>query len=267
MPNYWNPWHGCIKISPGCKYCYVYRQDAMYGSEISSSEVRKNADFNLPLKRKRDKSYKLGSGQIIYTCLTSDFFVDKADEWRAEAWAMIKLRKDLRFFIFTKRIDRFLVNLPEDWGDGYENVIIGCTVENQDRADYRLPIFHKLPIKHKVIIIAPMLEKMDISAYLNDKIEEVATSGESGREARILDYDWILDIRRQCVEKNIPFSFHQTGAKLRKDGKVYYIQRRYQISQAYKANIDYNPRQDFEVDFKHNVSTGSTSNGKLNFDC
>jgi len=249
MPDYWNPWHGCSKISEGCKHCYVYRQDAMYGSGVRSCEVTKNADFNLPVKRKRDKSYKLRSGQIIYTCMTSDFFVDKADEWRTEAWAMIRLRKDLCFFIFTKRIDRFHIALPNDWGAGYENVIIGCTIENQDRADYRLPIFNALPIKHKVIIIAPMLEKMDISQYLNDKIEEVATSGESGAEARVLDYDWILDIRRQCIEKNIPFCFHQTGAKLLKDGKIYRIRRKHQISQAWKAKINYNLRRNFEVDF------------------
>ena len=72
MPNYWNPWHGCTKFSPGCKHCYVYRQDAMYGAEISSSEVKKNADFNLPMKRKRDKTYKLPPGNTIYTCMTSE---------------------------------------------------------------------------------------------------------------------------------------------------------------------------------------------------
>jgi len=259
MPNYWNPWHGCTKISDGCKHCYVYRQDAMYGSGIRSSEAKKNADFNLPIKRKRDKTYKLHSGQIIYTCMTSDFFLDKADEWRAEAWAMIKIRRDLRFFIFTKRIDRFNVALPADWGDGYENVIIGCTVENQAMADYRLPIFNELPIQHKVIIVAPMLEKMDISAYLNDKIEEVAVSGESGAEARICDYYWFLDIRRQCIEKDIPFCFHQTGAKMLKDGKLYRIHRRHQVSQANKANINYNLRRDFETDIK-------IDDGQLRFD-
>ncbi len=253
MSNSWNPWHGCTKHSPGCKHCYVYRQDAMYGSGISSSEVRKNADFDLPLRRKRDKSYKLRSGQMIYTCMTSDFLVEGADAWRAEAWAMIKLRRDLRFFFFTKRIDRFCVSLPEDWGAGYENVIVGCTVENQAMADYRLPIFNALPIRHKVIIVAPMLEKMDISAYLNDRIEEVATSGESGAEARVLDYEWILDIRRQCVEKDIPFCFHQTGAKLIKDGKFYRIPRRHQITQAHRANIDYKLRRDFEMDFVSDV--------------
>jgi protein gp37 len=251
MPAYWNPWHGCKKLSPGCEHCYVYRQDAMYGSGVRSSDVRKNVTtYDLPIKRKRDKTYKLRSGQMVYTCMTSDFFVEQADEWRAEAWAMIRLRKDLRFFIFTKRIDRFTVNLPDDWSDGYDNVIIGCTVENQAMADYRLPIFNQLPIKHRVIIIAPMLEKMDVSAYLNNQILEVATSGESGLEARICDYDWILDIRQQCIEKDIPFCYHQTGAKLLKDGKLYHIRRYHQISQAYKANINYKLRRDFEMDIE-----------------
>ncbi len=248
-PDNWNPWHGCTKHSPGCLHCYVYRQDTMYsGNDERSREVRKNADFNLPLRRKRDKSYKLPPGRLVYTCLTSDFFIDKADEWRADAWEMIRIRKDLHFFIFTKRIDRFRVSLPDDWGDGYENVIIGCTVENQEMADYRLPIFNALPIKHKVIIVAPMLERMDISAYMNEHIEEVAASGESGTEARILDYDWVLELRQQCIEKNVSFCFHQTGAKLLKDGKLYCIRRYHQISQAHKANIDFrssNPKGRF----------------------
>jgi len=134
----------------------------------------------------------------------------------------------------------------------YWNPWHGCTVENQATADYRLPIFNQLPIKHKVIIIAPMLEKMDISAYLNSKIREVATSGESGVEARILDYEWILDIRRQCIEKDIPFCFHQTGAKLLKDGKLYRIHRYHQISQAHKANINYKLQRDLEMDVELN---------------
>ncbi len=234
----WNPWHGCTKISPGCKYCYVYRQDEMYGSEKSSSEVTKNADFSLPLKLKRDKSYKIPSNSVVFTCFTSDFLVEGADLWRAEAWDMIKCRRDLMFFFFTKRVDRLEQNLPSDWGDGYENVIIGCTVENQAMADYRLPIFNRLPIKHKVIIVAPILESIDLSAHLNSQIEEVAVSGESGVDARICDYNWVLDIRNQCINNKIPFRFHQTGAKLLKDGKVYRILRKFQISQATKAGIN-----------------------------
>jgi len=60
MPGYWNPWHGCIKHSDGCKHCYVYRQDAMYGDGKRANVVKKNADFDLPIKRKRDKSTMIG---------------------------------------------------------------------------------------------------------------------------------------------------------------------------------------------------------------
>ncbi len=212
----WNPWHGCKKISEGCKHCYVYRQDESYGTEISSSEVRKTANFDLPVKRRRDGSYKM------------------------------RERHDLMFFFFTKRITRFAECMPKDWGEGYENVIIGCTVENQAMADVRLPVFMSLPIRHRAIIVAPILERVDLSPWLDGRIEEVSVGGESGVLARVCDYEWILDLRRQCLEKDVPFRFHQTGAKLLKDGKLYRIRRPFQITQARKAGIDFRIGEDFK---------------------
>ena len=103
----WNPWHGCTKISAGCKYCYVYRQDEMYGCEIGSNIARKTAAFDLPVKRKRDKTYKIPSGKVVFTCFTSDFFLKDADGWRPDCWRMIRERSDCMFYFFTKRIDRF----------------------------------------------------------------------------------------------------------------------------------------------------------------
>ncbi len=235
----WNPWHGCTKISPGCKYCYVYRQDEMYGADISSSLCRKTGNFNLPLKKKRDGSFKIPEGRIVFTCFTSDFLLEDADPWRGECWEMMRMRQDLMFYFFTKRIDRLEKCLPREWGEGFDNVIIGCTVENRAMADYRLPIFKSLPIKHKSIIVAPMLEHMDISAYIDEEIEEVSVSGESGADARVCNFEWVLDIRRQCIEKNVPFRFHQTGAHFIKDGKMYHIKRKYQLSQAAKAGINF----------------------------
>lgn len=235
----WNPWHGCTKISPGCKYCYVYRQDEMYGSATASSFCHKTANFDLPIKKRRDGSFRIPSGRVVFTCFTSDFLLSDADAWRQDCWKMIKQRGDCWFYFFTKRIDRLAECLPPDWGEGYDNVIIGCTVENQDRADFRLPIFLSLPIKHRSIIAAPLLERIDVSSYLDGRIEEVSASGESGIHARPCNYDWILDLRSQCVEKNIPFCFHQTGAHFIKDGKRYNIERKYQISQAKKAGIDF----------------------------
>lgn len=171
----WNLWHGCHKISPGCKNCYVYRFDAAFNRDASS--VSKTADFDLPLRRKRNGEYKLPAGETIYTCFTSDFFLKEADEWRIEAWNMIQSRTDLQFYIITKRIDRFQVNLPQDWGDGYENVTICSTCETQEMADYRLPILLDLPIKHKAIICEPLLERIDLSNWLAPSIESVIVGG------------------------------------------------------------------------------------------
>lgn len=211
----------------------------MYGSEISSSQCRKTGNFNLPVKRKRDKSWKIESGKVVFTCFTSDFLLKDADEWRKECWKMIKERSDLWFYFFTKRIDRFMDCIPDNWGDGYENVLVGCTVENQQMADYRLPIFKTLPIKHKSIIMSPLIGPVVLSSYLDESIEEVSVGGESGLEARPCNYDWVLSLREQCIKAGVPFRFHQTGARFIKDGKMYRVPRKFQLSQAHKANIDY----------------------------
>lgn len=178
---------------------------------------------------------------MVYTCFTSDFLVEEADDWRDEAWAMMRLRSDLRFFFITKRIDRLARCLPENWGEGYENVAIGCTVESQTTADYRLPIFRSVPALHKLIICAPLLGPIDLSRHLDPSFEEVSAGGESGNEARPCDYEWVLSIRRQCAERRIPFTFHQTGARFIKDGKLYRIRREFQHVQARRAGIDYKP--------------------------
>lgn len=178
----WNPWHGCRKISEGCRHCYVYRQDERHDKD--SSEVRKTSAFNLPVRRSRDGRFKVPAGEMVYTCFTSDFLVEEADAWRAEAWEMIRTRSDLRFFFITKRIDRLMQVLPPDWGDGYENLIVGCTVENQAAADRRLPLLLEAPLRHKLIVCAPLLGPLDIAQYLTSEIEEVSAGGESGNDAR-----------------------------------------------------------------------------------
>lgn len=236
----WNPWHGCTKISAGCRYCYVYRQDEMYGTGVGASLCRRNEAFDLPIRKRRDGGWKIPAGTVVFTCFTSDFLLKDADAWRLDCWEMMRRRRDCWFYFFTKRIDRLAECLPPDWGEGYENVIIGCTVENQDRADARLPLFLELPIRHRTVIAAPLLTALDLREYLDpEKIEELTASGESGREARPCHYEWVLSLREQCVEKGIPFQFHQTGANFVKDGRVFRIPRREQTAQARKAGIDY----------------------------
>ena len=235
----WNPWHGCRKVSPGCRNCYVYRRDAEFGKD--SSIVTKTSTFDLPLKRDRRRAYKLQPEDgPVYTCMTSDFFIREADEWRPEIWKMIRAREDLHFVIITKRIGRFMECIPPDWGRGYENVTVCCTCENQEMADRRLPVFLEMPVRHKEIIHEPMLGEIHIEKYLAaGQIEHVTCGGESGDGARLLDYNWVLSVREQCIAAGVSFYFKQTGAVFRKDGKIYRIARKNQLSQARKAGIDY----------------------------
>lgn len=241
----WNLWHGCTKVSPGCQHCYVYRRDMMHGKDTAI--VQKTSSFNLPVRRNRagefKGQYKYGPGSVFYTCFTSDFFHPDADAWRPEAWEMMRIRSDCRFYMITKRPERILRCLPEDWGTGYENVEISCTCENQKMADLRLPVFLEIPMRHRSIVHEPLLGPTDIRNYLavyHDRIDSVSVGGESGPEARICDYAWVLDIRQQCMEYKILFHYHQTGARLLKDGKLYDIPRKYHHSQARKAGIDIN---------------------------
>ena len=232
----WNPWHGCRKYSEGCLNCYVYRRDESIGKDASL--VTKNADFDLPLKKNRAKEYKIPSGETLYTCMSSDFFISEADEWRPDIWSIIKQRTDISFIIITKRIIRFWECIPNDWGDGYDNVVICSTIENQRQCDIRLPFFSELPIKRKMICCEPLLEEINLNGYLSDKISLVVAGGESGNDSRVCDYKWILSLREQCELRKVNFHFKQTGAKFLKDGRLFDIPRKLQMTQASKAGLD-----------------------------
>lgn len=237
---HWNPWHGCTKVSPGCKNCYMFAIDSSHNKQ--SNKVCKTKQFDLPVRRDKYCDYVLReSNDFIYTCLTSDFFHKDADGWRLEAWKMMKERNDLNFMLFTKRIDRFMVNLPVDWGRGYDNVYVAVSCENQRYVDERVSELVTLPIKHRIIALSPLLECVSVGKWLDTrKIEHVSVSGESSAyEARVLDYDWVLKVRQECLEHQTGFNFRQTGSLFLKDGRLYRLNiHKLQIEQAIKAGID-----------------------------
>lgn len=235
----WDPWRGCKKCSDGCKYCYIHKGDLK--RNINTNDIVITKDFNKPVEKVKNGNYRMKSG-IVYLCFSTDFLIKEADEWRDECWKMIKERQDCTFLFLTKRIDRFMECIPEDWNYGYDNVIVGCTVENQKNIDYKLSIFSDLPIKHKCIIAQPLLEKIEIEKYLNN-IELVVVGGESDYNARLLDYNWVLDIREQCIRKNVNFEFRQCGTNFIKEEKQYKLQTKDLCKQAKLAGIDYKSKK------------------------
>ena len=246
MNDIWNPWHGCHKYSEGCKYCYMYFLDSQ--REKNGSDIYKvKTNFNLPLKKNRNGEYKIPSGATIRVCMTSDFFLEEADKWRSEVWDMIRTRKDVTFWLQTKRAERVEANLPNDWKDGWENVIMVFTTENQQRAEERLPILLDLPFKHKGIMCAPMIGEITLDKYLKTgKFEIVLVDGENYEGNRPLHYDWVKKLYDECINYNIKFHFAGTGNVFIKDGKTYHIPKAYQKVMALKSKLQ-NPLEYNEV--------------------
>lgn len=231
----WNPWRGCHRCSEGCKYCYIHKGDARKG--IDTNLIHKTKRFTAPIERNKHGEYRMKGGQLVYLCFSSDFLLEEADDWRGECWAMIRERQDLHFLFLTKRIERFMDCIPEDWEAGYKNVTVGCTVENQAAVDCKLKIFQQLPIRHRNIICQPLLEAVNLQPYLPG-CELVVVGGESDPKARVLNYDWVLSIREQCIQAGVHFSFRQCGTHFIKNGKLYHLHVRVLMSQARKANLD-----------------------------
>ena len=231
----WNPWRGCRKCSEGCLHCYIHKGDAKRG--VNTNEIVKTKDFFKPVEKLKNGNYKMKAG-TVYLGFSTDFLLEEADAWRPACWEMIRERQDCTFLFLTKRIRRFADCIPDDWGEGYENVVVCCTVEDQKNADCKLGVFSKLPIKHKCITAQPLLEAINLEPYL-DGVELVVVGGESDPCARPFDFDWALDVREQCIRKNVSFEFRQCGTHFIKGGKEYKLQTKDLCSQARKAGINF----------------------------
>lgn len=239
----WNPWHGCKKISEGCRNCYMYYLDEQHGKNGADIYKVKN-DFYLPLQRNKSGGYKIPSGSIVRVCMTSDFFLEEADIWRSEVWKIIRERQDLFFYILTKRASRILNNLPSDWGDGYENVMLSVTVENQLEANNRIPILLVVPAKYKGIMIAPILGEINIDNYLKSgQIKQLLIGGENYKGARPCNFSWVVNLADQCRRNGVNCRFIDIGENFVKNDRRYIIKnKKVRIEQAKKSGVSFECR-------------------------
>jgi protein gp37 len=198
----WNPWHGCGKVSPGCAHCYMYRDKYRYGQD-PSQVVRGKTTFRLPIKWQDPK--------MIFTCSWSDFFIKEADQWRGEAWDVIRSTPHHTYQILTKRPERIADQLPEDWP--LPNVWLGVSVENP-RFYWRIEILLGIPTLVRFLSLEPLLAAMPDLPLQG--ISWVIVGGESGPGCRPMKSEWVCEIRDRCQDVNVPFFFKQWGGK-RKD--------------------------------------------------
>ena len=242
MHDIWNPWHGCEKVSEGCLNCYMYYLDGFNGK--NGNEFYRTRNFAYPLSKDRHGEYKIKSGEMIRVCMTSDFFYEKADPYRPECFEMMKTRRDVIFYLLTKRAERVRQCLPDDI-ESYENLFMNVTCEDQRRADERIPILLSLPFRHKGLFLAPMIGEISIEKYLaTGQIEQVILGGENYGGRRPCHYEWVQKVRSECFKHNVSFSFIETGTVFIKEGKKYIIEdKKVQSEMAFLSKQSFNGKE------------------------
>jgi protein gp37 len=204
----WNPWYGCTKISPGCKFCYMYREMQRYGRDPYKVQ-RSKTTFNAPLKWKEPR--------MVFTCSWSDFFIESADAWRTEAWEIIRKTPHLTYQILTKRPELIAERLPADWGDGYPNVWLGVSVESQFYFD-RIIYLQQIPARVRFLSLEPLLAAL--TPVPLHSIDWVIVGGESGSD-RDCQLRWITDLVDQCRTSLVPIFVKQdSGPKSGMQGRI-----------------------------------------------
>lgn len=208
----WNPWQGCKKVSAGCKNCYMFRDMKRYGKDGGKIFRSARATFNMPL------SGKVAPGSRIFTCSWSDFFIKEADEWRAEAWEIIKKTPQYFYIILTKRPENIAERLPADWDMGYTNVAILVSTEDQKTYNERWDILSKIPAAVRGISAEPMLGEIRLLVRNEAMPAWVITGGESGPGFREAKKAWFIDMLRQCLYYETPMFHKQNGGNTKVDG-------------------------------------------------
>lgn len=195
----WNPWHGCEKVSPGCKHCYMYRGKLRYGQNPRTVS-RSRTTFQDPLEWREPRH--------IFACSWSDWFIEEADKWRDEAWDVIRRTPHHTYQILTKRPERIVQNLPHDWYGGWSNVWLGVSIETQDYL-FRKETLRSVPSWVRFISAEPLLGPLELGSL--EGIHWVITGGESGPKARPMDLEWVRSIRNQCLSSGVAFFHKQHG--------------------------------------------------------
>lgn len=238
----WNPWHGCIKVSPGCEHCYAETLSHRWGKDIwgpaktTGRQMMSNAYWKQPLQWDREARAQ-GIRAKVFCASMADVFEDhpQLEEPREKLFRLIENTPNLIWLLLTKRpenIKRMIYDStdikPGIWLAGMgDRVWIGTSVEDQKRADERIPHLLAIPSAVRFLSVEPLLGPIDlwgarytnpdgsktgaISTWAQHGINWVIVGGESGPGARPMHPRWATLIRDDCKAAGVPFFFKQFG--------------------------------------------------------
>ena len=213
----YNPWEGCSKVSRGCEKCYAKTECCDRYKRVvwgpGGARRRVESTWNAPL-RWHEEAVKAGRRDKVFCASLADVFDDHPSikqEWRDHLWTMVRSTPCLQWLILTKRPENFSKYLPADWGDGYPNVCLMVSTEDQEWADKRIPILLETPARWRGLSCEPLLGPIDLEPYL-DRLDWVIAGGESGKGARPMHPAWARRLRDQCTAAAVSYFFKQWGA-------------------------------------------------------
>lgn len=260
----WNPIVGCSVVSPGCTNCYAMR---LAGTRLKNHPSRKGLTIDTKagpvwngrvrlLEDKLREPVRWTRPRRIFVCAHADLFADQVpDSWIDEVFAVMADAPQHIFQVLTKRPARakaYIDSLPErrrqmachsaldDAPWPLPNLHLGVSVEDQPRADERIPILLETPAAVRWISAEPLLGPLDLYngnpdprlgghtatlTFLGDwwepgddpkgpsrhGLDWVVVGGESGSDARPAHPDWVRSLRDQCAVAEVPFLFKQWG--------------------------------------------------------
>jgi protein gp37 len=211
-----NPWWGCLKVSPACQHCYAEAWARRVGQKVwgptADRRAFSDAHWRGPVEWNR-KAQAAAKRERVFCASMADVFEARPelDRERARLWALIEATQQLDWLLLTKRPENIRGMTP--WSTAWpRNVWLGCTVELQDYAAPRISALLEHATAVHFVSCEPLLGPLDLRAYIApQKINWVITGGESGPKARPMSPPWARDLRDQCTAAGVGFHFKQWG--------------------------------------------------------
>lgn len=252
-----NPIWGCIKVSPGCENCYAMTWANRYGFDVwgpaktTGRRTFGDRHWTEPLKWNREAE-RSGKRKRVFCSSMADVFEDHPvyETERPRLWNLIEQTPMLDWLLLTKRPENIARMMPVRWGSDAEvncfddsslmppNIWLGTSVEDQRRADERIPELLNVPARVRFLSCEPLLGPVDLSRWVFNRhkalskmiygpaamnpeqadsyiakvgIHWIIAGGESGYGARPMHPSWARALRDQCQASGIAFHFKQWG--------------------------------------------------------
>ncbi len=218
-----NPWWGCVKVSPGCAHCYAETFAKRTGNAVWGEDAPRRffgeKHWNEPRKWNAAAQTE-GARKRVFCASMADVFEDRDDlrDARRQLLHLIDETPWLAWLLLTKRpqnIGRLMneamngnFDFERTFRDHMPNVWLGTTAEDQERYDERMPWLMEIEASVRFISAEPLLGPIVMNG--GPRPDWIIVGGESGGKARPMERAWVEALRDQCDERTA-FFFKQWG--------------------------------------------------------